>query len=428
MTVKNKKMKKKILIIGAGVEQVPAVIEAKKLGLTTIVTDMNPQAPAVKFADMFYNVSTTDIQENTTIAKSEKISGVMTAASETAAITVAAVAQELNLPSFSSETALKATNKEEMRKALAKFNINVSPYVIAEKLEDITEYTAKVLGPWVFKPIDSSGQRGTTIIDDKKLIAASFNNALNFSNAKKVLVDKYITGPEIHVTMFVIDGKVHFLAISDRITLNKQNFGIAIRHIAPSDIPPKLEDEIKNICTKSVKAIGLENGVATCELILKEQPYLMEIAVRTPGGYLREVALYTSGIDIIKATILQSLGQLKNIEQAKTNECYNAVSVKFISKLNLQKNITTITKVQEEKIPDEEDIKLVNFHFNGDFEVPQLQSSVGRFAVIISVGENRKQAVKTSEDKFNSIKFNDKKLSEYTTYSKYNVNFKDYLK
>ncbi len=421
-------MKKKILIIGAGVEQVPAVIEAKKLGLTTIVTDMNPKGPAIKFADSFYHVSTTDVQGNIFIAKSEKISGVTTVASETAVITVAAVAQELNLPSFSITTALKATNKEEMRKALSKFNIKVSPYIIAEKIEDIEEYTSKVQGPWVFKPIDSSGQRGTTIINDKKFIESSFNNAINFSNAKKVLVDKYIAGPEIHVTMFVINGKVHFLAISDRITLNNQNFGIAVRHIAPSDISPKLEDEIKDICTKSVKAIGLENGVATCELIIKEQPYLMEIAVRTPGGYLREVALYTSGIDIIKATILQSLGQLQNIEQAQTNDYYNAVSVKFISKLNLPANITTITKVQEEKISNEEDIKLVNFHFTGNFKVPELQSSVGRFAVIISVGKNRKEAVKTSEDKFNNIKFNNENLLEYTTYGKYNVNFKDYLK
>ena len=42
---------KNILIIGAGFLQVPAIKIANELGLTTIVTDYNENAPGMKIAD-----------------------------------------------------------------------------------------------------------------------------------------------------------------------------------------------------------------------------------------------------------------------------------------------------------------------------------------------------------------------------------------
>jgi phosphoribosylaminoimidazole carboxylase (NCAIR synthetase) len=117
---------KKILIIGAGVEQISAIKEAKKMGHFVIVTDMNPKAPGIKFADKFYEVSTTDAERNIEVAQKEQIDGVMTVCSETAVPTVAEVATRLNLQGFSPQTALFATNKEQMRKVVAQKGVRVA--------------------------------------------------------------------------------------------------------------------------------------------------------------------------------------------------------------------------------------------------------------------------------------------------------------
>lgn len=98
---------KKILIIGAGIEQVPAIQIAKEMGHYVIISDMNMSAPGVKFSDSAYEVSTTSIDGNIEIAEKEKIDGVMTVCSETAVPTVAGVAEKMNLPSYSKDTALK---------------------------------------------------------------------------------------------------------------------------------------------------------------------------------------------------------------------------------------------------------------------------------------------------------------------------------
>ncbi|NPA38138.1 MAG: ATP-grasp domain-containing protein [Chlorobi bacterium] len=421
-------MRKKILILGAGVEQIPAIREAEKMGLYVIASDMNPEAPGRKYADKFYQVSTTDIKGNIKVAEKENISGVMTVSSETAVVTVAEVASAMGLPGFSVETAIAATNKEKMREVLQKSNVNVSPFVITDDFKEAYSFTRKHKGPWVFKPVDSSGQRGTTMVFDDGRIQSAFFYAAESSRVGRVLIDRFIAGQEYHVTMQVVDGEVNFLAVSDRITLDAPNFGIAVRHIAPSDLNKETENSIKSLCVEAVKAVKLENGVATCEVIVNNDiPYLMEIAIRVPGGYLREVAMYFSGIDIIKTTIWNSLGLRKSIQEMITEDKYNAVSVKFVTKNNLPDDIGEIVKVNKEELYGMKNIKSVIYHFDDKLKVPELNSSVGRFAVIIGVGDSVKEAVVATENVFNKMKINGKSLTEYKNYNKHCINFQHYL-
>ncbi|MBN2165259.1 MAG: ATP-grasp domain-containing protein [Marinilabiliaceae bacterium] len=414
---------KKILIVGAGIEQVEAIKIAKEMGYLVITSDMNLSAPGVKYAHKAYKCSTTDIEGNILIAKNEKIDGVMTVCSETAVPTVAAVSDALNLNGFSLETAIKATNKYEMRKAFLKNNVPVSPFIVTNKYNDAFEFLQKTEGPWIIKPVDSSGQRGTYIIDDIDKLEDALNNSLNFSVSKLALIDCLVIGPEVHVTMMVINNIVHFLALSDRITLKDENFGIAVRHIGPSVISKDIEEKIMTICETAIKSIELENGVATCELILKDgEPIILEIAIRVPGGYLREVAMYLSGVDIVKTTIWNCLGEKKSFEQMITEPKHNAVSVKFITRMNIHHSVNKVNSITDYEL-ESPNYKLCRFHHELPFSVPDLNSSVGRFGVIIAVGNSREEALKTTEEVFNNILVNDINLVEYNCYNKNNTIF-----
>ena len=54
-------MTKTIWIVGAGIESIPGISLAKKLGMNVIVSDGNPNAPGLKFADKSIIISTYDI-------------------------------------------------------------------------------------------------------------------------------------------------------------------------------------------------------------------------------------------------------------------------------------------------------------------------------------------------------------------------------
>jgi phosphoribosylaminoimidazole carboxylase (NCAIR synthetase) len=75
-------MKKSIMIIGGGLLQVPVIQAAQKMGLNTIVTDYNPEAIGMKYADVPIVMSTRDIDGSVRAAKSQNqmtpISGVLT--------------------------------------------------------------------------------------------------------------------------------------------------------------------------------------------------------------------------------------------------------------------------------------------------------------------------------------------------------------
>ena len=51
---------KKILLLGGSQQQIPSIKKAKELGFYTVTCDYLPENPGHKFADEYYNVSTTD--------------------------------------------------------------------------------------------------------------------------------------------------------------------------------------------------------------------------------------------------------------------------------------------------------------------------------------------------------------------------------
>ena len=64
-------MKKTIMVIGGGLLQVPVIQTAQKLGLRVIVTDYNPIALGMKYADIPFVMSTRDIEGSVRVAKKQ---------------------------------------------------------------------------------------------------------------------------------------------------------------------------------------------------------------------------------------------------------------------------------------------------------------------------------------------------------------------
>ena len=55
-------MHKTLLIISGGLEAIPGIIHAKKMGFHVVVSDGNPHAPGFEFADDYIVESTYDIE------------------------------------------------------------------------------------------------------------------------------------------------------------------------------------------------------------------------------------------------------------------------------------------------------------------------------------------------------------------------------
>ena len=67
---------KKILIVGAGIDQVPAILKAKEMGFQIHAVDYDAKAPGFLLADFHKVISTTDVEKVTEYCREKFIEGV----------------------------------------------------------------------------------------------------------------------------------------------------------------------------------------------------------------------------------------------------------------------------------------------------------------------------------------------------------------
>ena len=388
---------KTLLIVGAGHEQVPAIVRAKQFGIKVVATDWDSGAPGAKLADQFAKISTSDKENTLAFARTSEIDGVMTLSSELAVPVVAYVSEKMGLNTgLNQEIALRATNKNAMHQA---FIANGTPCAPSKNVDGLGELQVFVKDhgfPVVIKPSDSSGQKGVCVCYSEEELDRAIEEAVAFSTDGYAIAEKYIEGPEINVTAMVCNGAVECLSFSHRVTAPPPHFGIALEHVVPPSINQDSLRGVKEAAEKAIQAIGLKNGIAYPQIIASavHGARVIEIAARIPGGYMREVALLSSGVDLIEVAICQSLGIHLSRSYFETYPKYSAARVNFLTKLDYPETpkvskISGFTNSYDyPTASDASGILLSECRLKVGMNLPALTSSSARFAAIIGYGSS----------------------------------------
>ena len=312
-------MKKKLMILGASILQLPAIEKAKEMGLDIVVVDMNPEAVGFQIDGIEKEIiSTIDVQKVVEAAKKHNIDGIMTLATDMPMRSVAAVAEELGLIGPDTETALKATNKAEMRKALAEGNVPIPRfYKVANEMEYL-DATKKFEVPFIVKPADSSGSRGifeVKDITDERLIKKAYEYCRPFSRVGDVIVEEYMNGPEVSVETISVDGICHVIQITDKLTTGAPHY-VEMGHSQPTRLGSDIAKRIEEVAKLANKAIGIKNGPSHTEIIVtNEGPKIVEIGARLGGDNITtHLVPLSTGVDMVDACIKISLGMKPDID------------------------------------------------------------------------------------------------------------------
>ena len=89
---------KRIMILGAGIYQVPLIQKAKEMGLETIVVSIPGNYPGFAFADKVYKLDTRDQEAVLRAAQRERIDGICTSGTDVAVVTIGYVCEKLGPP------------------------------------------------------------------------------------------------------------------------------------------------------------------------------------------------------------------------------------------------------------------------------------------------------------------------------------------
>lgn len=378
-------MSKKIMILGASILQMPAIVQAKEMGLKVIAVDMNPQAIGFTVSGIGKElISTTDIPAIVEAAKRHKIDGIMTLATDMPMRSVAAAAKELNLTGIDEETAIKATDKAEMREALKEGNVPVPCFYRVGNEDEFLKIVDMFNSPFVIKPADSSGSRGINLIkdlEDKEQMRIAYRYSREYSRSGEVVVEEYMAGPEVSVETLSIDGECHVIQITDKITTGAPHF-VEMGHTQPTRLGEKIEKRISDVAISANKAIGIKNGPSHTEIIVTaEGPKVVEIGARLGGDNITtHLVPLSTGVNMVKCCIQIALGDKPDI----TLKWKRGSAIRYFHQhAGVVKEIKGIEEA--EKVAGIQQISIV--HGIGE-HITEIENSGARMGFVIAQGKD----------------------------------------
>lgn len=305
---------KKLLMLGASMQQIPAIKKAKELGYYVITTDYLPNNPGHLFADECYDVSTTDLNGIYELAEKLKVDGIVAYASDPAAPAAAYACERLGLPGNPYKSVEILTHKDKFRKFLFEHGFNTpiaDAYTDFENLiNDIDKYTFPVM----VKPVDSSGSKGVVKVFDKYGLKEAFDEAMQYTRVKKVIVENFIQkkGYQISGDGFSVEGKLVFSSYGNELY---SSVGGTRDYVALGEFWPSLFSyEVLEKVDKEIERLISELGMRTCayniEVIIdkNENIFILELAPRNGGSYIPQLIKYATGVDLVDATIKACAG------------------------------------------------------------------------------------------------------------------------
>lgn len=387
---------KTIMILGASILQLPAIEKAVEMGLKVVALDMDPDAVGFNVPGVIKEIiSTIDIPKATDAAKRYHINGIMTLATDMPMRTVAAIAEECGLVGISKDTAIKATDKSVMRETLKSAGAPVPEFYRVTSEEEFLEAVNNIKGAVMVKPSDSSGSRGILKIEDKQSALKAYEYTKNFTRNGVVVVEEYMSGPEVSVETLAVNGKVNVIQITDKITTGAPHF-VETGHTQPTRL--SCTEEIKKAAIAANKAIGIENGPSHTEIIVtNEGPKIVELGARLGGDCITtHLVPLSTGVNMVEACIRIALGEKPDL--TSTLHCGSAIRY-FSQRDGVIKNIEGIENARN--MPG---IKQVSIVRGAGEHVTEITSSVSRMGFVISQGNDATDAAKKCENALKAIK------------------------
>ncbi|MGM0603584.1 MAG: ATP-grasp domain-containing protein [Bacillota bacterium] len=395
----------KLLVLGGGSGQISIIKKAKEMGHQVIVSDYYEDAPGKKHADYGETVSTFDIKSNIEVAKKYCVDGVLTSGTDQPVYTAARIAEELNLPAFlSADTALKVTNKKEMKKVYKKADIPSVKYRFLQ--QNFLDSELKNFSfPAVVKPLDSQGQRGVFKLNSIEEVRKRFAEVLSFSRENKILIEEYYNSGEITVSGWVNKGKLKILTITDRVTYETgPHIGICTAHVFPSKFLSEYHQEIKSMSEKIVKAFQIKNGPIYFQMLIGDNGIKVnEIACRIGGAYEGDFMPSLTGVDILEMMVNLALNQKidyssLNRYQLKENQNWLSVQLFFA----LPGRIADISSTEE--ILGLDGVSQIGFNFKKGDKIKKIENATERAGYFIVRAGSRDELKERLKEVYDRLK------------------------
>ena len=254
---------KKLLILGGNPETTPLVEIANSMGIRTIVSTGRHTDAAKKVAWKSYDVDGMDVAGLISIARDEQVDGVLVGVADVLVPSYCKVCDALELPCYATQEIVDVFAFKDVFKATCeRYGVHGIPeyYLDAEmKREDLD----KIQYPVMIKPVDNGGGVGMTVAYNESDLIEGVKKALEASNKKRFIVEKYMLCDDMGMYYTFKDGYCSASCIYDRYTTDEQPglSRVCLGGTYPSKHLDEYFERMHENTVRMFKEIGIENGI-----------------------------------------------------------------------------------------------------------------------------------------------------------------------
>ena len=386
---------KKLMIMGAGIYQVPLIKKAREMGIYTIAVSIPGNYPGFPLADQVCYENTVDYDRILQIAREEKIDGIVTAGTDVAVITIGKVCDELGLTGLSFEAAKVASNKILMKKKYEEYGVRTARFREVSFEEDVYEKTKELNFPLIFKAVDTSGSRGIIRVNSREEFEGARQVVQANTRSHYYIVEEFLEGEEFGAQAFVYRGKVQFILPHGDYVFQGDT-GVPIGHFAPYDLGEAIVEDAREQLEKAIEAMGLDNCAINADFILKDgKTYVLELGGRSGATCLAELVSIYYGFDYYEKLILAALGEDVDFPQE--------YAVPNASMLLRSDRDGVIQSIENDNEPDE-DICEIQFDYKPGDQVYKFHVGPHRIGHVITKGATLQEAVDKLQEALGKIR------------------------
>jgi biotin carboxylase len=394
----------RLLVLGAGPAQLGLLAAARSRALFVVAVDRDPSAPGFRYADRRAIVSTEDEPGIERLASAERVDGIIAPGIDWPVAIAARVAERLALPHpVGPAAAVLSTSKLRQRERLDEAGIPQPRFVVCSGAQEAAAAAEELGYPCVVKAPDRQGQRGLSLVADAERMASAVEVALDASRSATLIVEEHVSGREVTVNAFSVEGRFKPLTVTDRLTAEPPAFGVALAHVWPSELEPRLIAAAIEVAGAAVRAVGVENGPTYTQVLVGDDGSVRvgELAARLGGGHDAELCRAVLGVDLNGIALAAALGRDVHAEDLAPMAKVGGGCIRFL--------VAPVGRLRDVSGVEEafagEGVKGIRIYRRPGHEFGALLRGADRAGAILAVGRDRGEALKRADRAASLIRF-----------------------
>ncbi|MFE7525296.1 ATP-grasp domain-containing protein [Kitasatospora sp. NPDC057542] len=308
----------------------------------------------------------------------------------------ARLAEDLGLPGSPPDTIVACRDKAATRSVLTAAGV---PQPASHTVSTVAEALAaadRIGYPVIIKPRSMAGSCGVMRVDDPQQLTEAFAGAdgdfLGLPrHERNVLVEEFLTGPEISVDAVIHDGEVTPTVLA-RKRLGPEPYFVETGHDVDAGDPLLEDTELIGQLRDIHRALGFVHGATHSEFKLTPKgPRLVEVNARLGGELIPYLGRLASGADAAVAAAHAAAGRKADF----TPSFRRTAAVRFLAPEQLCEAIEVI--VHEDRFGPTVRETGVTVAPGGRLAVPPV-AFLARYGHVIAVGDDREQVLADLEE------------------------------